>query len=346
MAETRNDEVIANVLPEHLKQKNKIGPSQSLTCSAASTPLRTDAPIADSKQGVLRNYVQKLMHMKRQDVGRLSVGSSFTSFTTNGSSDGSPVPASGYYKPLCRGILKPTLSPPFPPPQHRLVQQLPEHPWPEEIAQERDESDEPDMESTISSSYDSPDTATTPDRSSTLPLGVEASVFTTRRKSEVRSNDLFSLKPLLDVYSDVYRAYNNRKTINQQQLPEVSLEASQPSSFMSLTLSTDGASLDCTSEGRTFRSNLALTVSSSSASSCDSSTLPSTLSTPALRKKRALRINSSAATSNVSWETPESSKERPNIALSSASTDDVSMPDVDEALRRLGLPSMQSVLRR
>ncbi len=118
------------------------------------------------------------------------------------------------------------------------------------------------------------------------------------------------------------------------------------SSFMSLTLSTDGASLDCTSEGRTFRSNLALTVSSSSASSCDSSTLPSTLSTPALRKKRALRINSSAATSNVSWETPESSKERPNIALSSASTDDVSMPDVDEALRRLGLPSMQSVLRR
>lgn len=125
------------------------------------------------------------------------------------------------------------------------------------------------------------------------------------------------------------------------------------SSFMSLVLSgtssQDGSStrsaLHRSKSRSPFSFELTLSSSSSSSSSQISSGLSSRAGGSILLKDRPKKSSSSSTLSSDSSSTVLNSKGF-SPDSSNTSSQDVSMPDVDEALRRLGLPSMQSVLRR
>ena len=285
-----------------------------LATSATSTPLRPEEP----QKKMLKDYVQKLLRMKRQEIQQLSVGSSFSSFTTAESSGSQMTPV-------------------------RAV--------------EATESSGSWTESTLPSSYDSPATSGThsvskssASGSSSLPLGVEASVYAANQKTisdGSLGSDVFSLRPILEVYNDIYQAYNQRK-LGRPLAPVGRVDASATeSSFMALTLSSGSSQCEGSiPAGRSFGSNLEMTLSSSGSS------LPAPL--PSILKKPK---ESGGSFSSAMRSIPEedSGADRSTMVTSSSqwtsttlssSSDDISMPDVDEALRRLGLPSMQTVLRR
>lgn len=202
------------------------------------------------------------------------------------------------------------------------------------------------------SAYDSPASSTEQSSSkisnaSSLPLGAEASAY---RRSETGKWDSsgapFTLGPLLDVYNDVYQAYNQRLRVlaeerrAHQQTPPWQ-ETPTESSFMSLTLSATSTERSTVSRQRSCgfpgdRSSFSVGLSLSSSSSGNSSREPSSV-----QDWDKVSVRSKVCTSLSS-----TISDLKSINLSTTSSQDVSMPDVDEALKRLGLPSMQSVLRR
>jgi hypothetical protein len=294
---------------------------------ATSTPLATDSSARrqtkteDHRKQVLKHYVQKLLEMKRQDVRELSVTTSLASNSTS-----TP-------KSLAGSI-----------PPYRPAPNTPE----EAEWSKRTES--------TPSAYDSPFSRSEQSTSkisnaSSLPLGAEASAY---RKSEAGKWDSsgsgpFTFGPLLDVYNDVYQAYNQRLRVvaeerrAHQQTPPWQ-ETPTESSFMSLTLSATSTERSSVSRQRLSgfpidRSSFSVELSLSSSSSGNSSRQPTSVRDwDKLSPRSQVGTSSSSSSSTVS--------ELKSINLSSGSSQDISMPDVDEALRRLGLPSMQSVLRR
>ena len=181
------------------------GLSQSVADSvpatgATSTPVRpTDM---DSKSIALRHYVQKLLRMNRKDVRDLSVGSSFTTF--NGS-----ITFETGLKSCMKQVNRTSSS----------VRSVEEHgsecspDFGRQLANinSRLSTDARSNHSTsLSVSTFSEGASREVSDSSSLPLGVEAAVYTEKGKQESSSNgrDVLSFKPLLDVYNDVYRAYN------------------------------------------------------------------------------------------------------------------------------------------
>jgi hypothetical protein len=297
---------------------------------ATSTPLATDSSARrqtkteDHRKQVLKHYVQKLLEMKRQDVRELSVTTSLASNSTS-----TP-------KSLAGSI-----------PPYRPAPNTPE----EAEWSKRTES--------TPSAYDSPFSRSEQSTSkisnaSSLPLGAEASAY---RKSEAGKWDSsgsgpFTFGPLLDVYNDVYQAYNQRLRVvaeerrAHQQTPPWQ-ETPTESSFMSLTLSATSTERSSVSRQRLSgfpidRSSFSVELSLSSSSSGNSSRQPTLV-----RDWDKLSPRSQVGTSSSSSSSSSSTvSELKSINLSSGSSQDISMPDVDEALRRLGLPSMQSVLRR
>ncbi|KZS15739.1 Uncharacterized protein APZ42_018958 [Daphnia magna] len=288
---------------------------------ATSTPLASSnakqASTEDNRKQVLKHYVQKLLEMKSQDVRELSVSTSSSSNSTS-----TPKSLTGSI-PACRPA--------------------PTTPEAAEWSTRTDSSP---------SAYDSPASSTEQSSSkisnaSSLPLGAEASAY---RRSETGKWDSsgapFTLGPLLDVYNDVYQAYNQRLRVlaeerrAHQQTPPWQ-ETPTESSFMSLTLSATSTERSTVSRQRSCgfpgdRSSFSVGLSLSSSSSGNSSREPSSVQDwdkVSLRSKVCTSLSSTIS-------------DLKSINLSTTSSQDVSMPDVDEALKRLGLPSMQSVLRR
>lgn len=62
--------------------------------------------------------------------------------------------------------------------------------------------------------------------------------------------------------------------------------------------------------------------------------------------RRAVLTSCQSSNFSLSSSSFESSYTTATQSTASSLSDEISMPDVDEALRRLGLPSMQMVLRR
>lgn len=299
-------------------------PPPLLDSCATSTPLAADNSVRkqtkaeDHRKQVLKHYVQKLLEMKRQEVRELSV-------STYSSSNSTSTP-----KSLAGSI-----------PPYRPAPNTPEGAeW-----SKRTES--------TPSAYDSPASSTEQSTSkisnaSSLPLGAEASAYRRSEAGKWDSNGSgpFTLGPLLDVYNDVYQAYNQRLRVlaeerrAHQQTPPWR-ETPTESSFMSLTLSATSTEQSSVSRQRLSgfpvdRSSFSVELSLSSSSSGNSSRQPTSV-----RDWDKLSARSEGCTSSSS-----TISELKSINLSSGSSQDISMPDVDEALRRLGLPSMQSVLRR
>lgn len=299
----------------------------SLPDSCTSTPLAASSTNAarirsherptqeDPRKRVLKHYIEKLLHMKREEVRELSVSSSSATSTLLSTP-----------KPLARSI----------PSSCRPVPTTPEGAeW-----SKRTES------TSSSSAYDSPageQSSSKISNGSSLPLGAEASAYRQSETGKWDSNGLFSLGPLLDVYNDVYQAYNQRLRLmaEERRTPQQTLpwqETATESSFMSLTLSAtsterSGVSRQPVSgfpgEGSSFSVELSLSSSSSGNSSQPAS----------VREWEKISAKSGSGSSSTFSDFKSSHS-------SSSSSQDISMPDVDEALRRLGLPSMQSVLRR
>ena len=286
---------------------------------ATSTPLADTSTkhtkTEDYRKQVLKHYVQKLLEMKRQDVKELSVSSS--SVTSSSTSTPKPIPTS-----------------------IRPYRGAPTTPEGAEWSKRTDSS---------SSAYDSPATEQSSSKvsnASSLPLGAEASAYRRSDTGKWESNQVFTLGPLLDVYNDVYQAYNQRLRLmaegrrSPQQTPP--WQESTESSFMSLTLSATSTERSSVSRQRVSgfpadRSSFSVELSLSSSSSGNSSQPVSSVRDWEKASARS-ELCSSSSSSTVSGLKSSSS--------SSTSSQDISMPDVDEALRRLGLPSMQSVLRR
>lgn len=286
--------------------------------SCTSTPLVGSSAkpkkVEDQRKQLLKHYVEKLLKMKSQDVKELSVSSTSTASSLLSTP-----------KPLAGSI----------PSSYRVVPTTPEG---AEWSKRTDSS---------SSAYDSPageQSSSKISNGSSLPLGAEASAY---RRSEVGkwdSNGLFSLGPLLDVYNDVYQAYNHRLRVmaeerrTPQQTPPWQ-ETPTESSFMSLTLSATSTERSAVSRQRLSgfpgdRSSFSVELSLSSSSSGNSSQPASVREWDKMSAKSGLASSSSTVSDFKSSNS------------STTSSQDISMPDVDEALRRLGLPSMQSVLRR
>ena len=288
-----------------------------LATSATSTPVpqKTRSTPEDNRKQVLQYYVRKLLEMKREEVRDLSVGSSSS---TTISSVSTPKPT---------GLA--------PPPTFQ--QRTPE--WSKTT-----------LESTSSTSaYDSPavsDPSTSKiSNASSLPLGAEASSYG-RKPPSLPKDDQHSLGPLLDVYNEVYQAYKNQRQ-EQTTLTE--------SSFMSLTLSTTTSTDQSSyrqlkSNGSPYSVQLTLSSSSSESSTLSSLSLSNTLSSGRSRKDWSeigpTKSSAISTSSSSSGSGGSSSILSSKSGQSSTSSQEISMPDVDEALRRLGLPSMQSVLRR
>ncbi|XP_057370369.1 serine-rich adhesin for platelets-like [Daphnia carinata] len=287
---------------------------------ATSTPLANNnakqASTEDNRKQVLKHYVQKLLEMKSQDVRELSISTSSSSNSTS-----TPKSLTGSIPP-CRPA--------------------PTTPEGAEWSTRTDSSP---------SAYDSPASSTEQSSSkisnaSSLPLGAEASAYRRSDAGKWDSNGLFTLGPLLDVYNDVYQAYNQRLRVmaeerrSPQQTPPWQ-ESSTESSFMSLTLSATSTERSTVSRQRSCgfpgdRSSFSVGLSLSSSSSGNSSREPSSV-----QDWDKVSVRSKVCTSLSS-----TISDLKSINLSTTSSQDVSMPDVDEALKRLGLPSMQSVLRR
>ena len=203
------------------------------------------------------------------------------------------------------------------------------------------------IQSSSTSAYDSPATDQSTSKISTassLPLGAEASAYG-RKPPSLPKDDQFSLGPLLDVYNEIYEAYKNHRLDKSQE------QTLTESSFMSLTLSTTTSTERSYRQKTSMRSPLSvqLTLSSSSASSTLSSLSVSNTSSRQESRKdwsEMAPTKSSAISSSSSSTGDSSSMLSSKLGQSSTSSQEISMPDVDEALRRLGLPSMQSVLRR
>ena len=278
-----------------------------LTSSATSTPVQKT--VDDNRKQVLQYYVRKLLEMKREQVRDLSVGSSSLSTT----STSTPKPT---------GLAPPSFQP------------TPE--WSKTTIQ-----------SSSTSAYDSPATDQSTSKisnASSLPLGAEASAYG-RKPPSLPKDDQFSLGPLLDVYNEIYEAYKNHRLDKSQE------QTLTESSFMSLTLSTTTSTERSYRQKTSMRSPLSvqLTLSSSSASSTLSSLSVSNTSSRQESRKdwsEMAPTKSSAISSSSSSTGDSSSMLSSKLGQSSTSSQEISMPDVDEALRRLGLPSMQSVLRR
>jgi hypothetical protein len=313
-------------------RKQRLEPTQSkaagilrrpapLATSATSTPVpQKTRSIPDSnRKQVLQYYVKKLLEMKREEVRDLSVGSSSS---TTVSSVSTPKPT---------GLA---------PPHSTFHQRTPE--WSKTT-----------LESTSSTSaYDSPpvsDPSTSKiSNASSLPLGVEASSYG-RKPPSLPKDDQYSLGPLLDVYNEVYQAYKN-----QRQEQTTLTESSFRSLTLSTTTSTDQSSYrQLKSNGSPFSVQLTLSSTSSESSTLSSLSLSNTLSS--IRSNQSRKDSSEMAptkSSAISTSSSSSSSGGSSSILgsksgqSSTSSQEISMPDVDEALRRLGLPSMQSVLRR
>lgn len=292
--------------------------------SAISTPLadtstkhtERNQQMEDERKQFLKHYVQKLLEMKRQEVRELSVSSS----TVTSSSTSTPKPMPGSIRPC------------------RVAPTTPEGgEWSRRTDSSSSAYDSPAAEQSSSNSKVS--------NSSSLPLGAEASAYRRSDAGKWDSNGLFTLGPLLDVYNDVYQAYNQRLRVmaeerrSPQQTPPWQ-ESSTESSFMSLTLSATSTDRSGVSRQRVSgfpgdRSSFSVELSLSSSSSGNSSQPASVRD---WEKASAARSELCSSSSTVSVLKSSNS--------SGTSSQDISMPDVDEALRRLGLPSMQSVLRR
>ena len=325
----RRERVQLDTILESSKPAKRPGilrrPASMPDSCATSTPLAADSSARrqtkteDHRKEVLKHYVQKLLEMKRQDVRELSVTTSLASNSTS-------TPKS----------LAESISP------YRPAPNTPEGAeW-----SKRTES--------TPSAYDSPASRSEQSTSkisnaSSLPLGAEASAYRRSETGKWDSNGSgpFTLGPLLDVYNDVYQAYNRRLRVQaeerraHQQTPPWQ-ETPTESSFMSLTLSATSTERSCVSKQRLSgfpvdRSSFSVELSLSSSSSGNSSRQPTSV-----RDWDKLSPKSQICTSSSS----STISELKSINLSSGSSQDISMPDVDEALRRLGLPSMQSVLRR
>ena len=300
----------------------------SLPDSCTSTPVakKSAQPTQiggeeDERQKVLKHYIQKLLQMKREEVKNLSVSSSSSVMSTP--------------KPVAGSI-------------HRPVAET-----------KGNVSIRADFSSSRSSSsaYDSPATDQSSSRisnGSSLPLGAEASAYRRSDAGKWDSNgDVggFTLGPLLNVYNDVYQAYNQRLRLVTQERPIAhdgrplpwQRETLTESSFMSLTLSatsTEPSSLAVSRQrqfGHGDASSFSVELSLSSSSSTNTSQPASVRDWDKI-----------SADSRISTSTTSISNLKSIGSSSTTSSQDISMPDVDEALRRLGMrmPSLQPVLRR
>lgn len=284
----------------------------SLPTSATSTPLAEDklrtCALEEERKTVLKHYVEKLLFMKRQEVKELSVsGSSLSTMSST-----------------------PKLRPKSPTSFHVMSTTPEQRSWSK-------------ASSATSSAYDTPNTekSTSVSNASSLPLGAEAATF---------SNKSEPLPYPLAMDDQIYQAYQQGMGIMGQTGLPLPKRRSVPdqtteSSFMSLTLSASS------SEPSKMNNDQRSTLLSSSKSQFSfglslSGSLCShdqTKSTREWDEKFSFTSNttlSKASSSGTSISKAESSDS------SSTNSESISMPDVDAALRRLGLPSMQSVLRR
>lgn len=181
-----------------------------------------------------------------------------------------------------------------------------------------------------SSAYDTPNTEkSASSNGSSLPLGAEAATFS--NKSEP-----FPLAVnALQAYDEIYQAYQQGVRLMGNAVLSTSVqEQATESSFMSLTLSASEPS-------RSSQRQRSTLLSSSTSQFSFGLSLSSSASPGSTRDWDKFSFMSKTMASNSSSSGPSAAK-----ASRSSSSESVSMPDVDAALRRLGLPSMQSVLRR
>ena len=182
---------------------------------------------------------------------------------------------------------------------------------------------------TSSSAYDTPNTEKSgSSNGSSLPLGAEAATFS--NKSEpypLAANALHAYDEIYQAYQHGARLVANAPMLSKQTSVQ---EQTTESSFMSLTLSASESS------SQRQRSTHLGSSTSQFSFGLSVSSCASLEQTGSMRDWEKFSFMS---------KTTNSSSSAASIAKSTSS-ESVSMPDVDAALRRLGLPSMQSVLRR